>query len=112
MAPLFSKPTVAEYEHALRSKETTAIQVLEEMMREDPLYRASAIKEAQTRAKWAGMTPLRWMYCELKAALEKYEVPTKQLEEPKKEQHADPLRDLYDRNQRKGVQEPFFDGPK
>jgi hypothetical protein len=106
MAPLFSKPTVGEYEEALRK--ASPIQVIEEMVRKDPLYRASAIKEVQVRAQWVGITTLRWMYSELKDGFEKYESIVKDLEKPKTEHIVDPLREMYERNQVKAVHEPFF----
>jgi hypothetical protein len=111
MAPLFSKPTIGEYEDALRK--ASAVDALQEVFREDPYYRASAIKEINARAKWAGLPVLRWIFCELRDALEKYEAKPKQPEAPKTEHPVtDALREMYERNQVKGVQEPFFGGTK
>ena len=106
---LFRKPTVSEYEEALR-KSSSSVEIIEEVFREDALYRASAIKEVNTRAKWAGLPTLRWVLCELKDALEKYEAKSKQTEESKTEEPKmdNTLRDLFERNQIKSVQEPFF----
>jgi hypothetical protein len=100
---LFDKPTIGEYEEALRK--ATPIEVMEELFLDEPLYRAPITKEIKARAKWAQQSPLKWMFCELKAALEKYEDKSYKKTE---ETITDRSINLHEKNQARAVQAPFF----